>query len=61
MPAQFNTLCQIPHLHLAWNIVKAKGAAGGISIDNLPPAIIDLKDGFDFLGIKCADNWKNSL
>lgn len=30
MPNQFNTLCQIPHLHLAWNLVKAKGSVGGI-------------------------------
>ena len=30
MPAQFNALCQIPRLHLAWNTVKAKGSAGGI-------------------------------
>jgi len=30
MPTQFNTLCQIPRLHLAWNTVKAKGSAGGI-------------------------------
>ena len=30
MPTQFNALCQIPRLHLAWNTVKAKGAAGGI-------------------------------
>ena len=30
MPAQFNTLCQIPHLYLAWNTVKAKGSVGGI-------------------------------
>lgn len=30
MPAQFNTLCQIPRLHLAWNTVKAKGSVGGI-------------------------------
>lgn len=30
MPSQFNTLCQIPRLHLAWNMVKAKGSAGGI-------------------------------
>ena len=30
MPAQLNTLCQIPHLHIAWNTVKAKGSAGGI-------------------------------
>lgn len=30
MPAQLNMLCQIPRLHLAWNTVKAKGAAGGI-------------------------------
>jgi len=30
MPAQFNLLCQIPRLHLAWNLVKAKGSVGGI-------------------------------
>ena len=30
MPAQFNALCQIPRLHLAWDLVKAKGSAGGI-------------------------------
>lgn len=30
MPAQFNALCQIPRLHLAWDTVKAKGAACGI-------------------------------
>ncbi len=30
MPTQFTTLCQIPRLYLAWNIVKAKGSAGGI-------------------------------
>lgn len=30
MPTQFNTLCQIPHLHLAWSMVKAKGSVGGI-------------------------------
>lgn len=30
MPTQFNTLCQTPHLHLAWNMVKAKGSVGGI-------------------------------
>lgn len=30
MPAQLNTLCQIPRLHLAWNTVKAKGSVGGI-------------------------------
>lgn len=30
MPAQLNMLCQIPRLHLAWGIVKAKGSAGGI-------------------------------
>ena len=30
MPAQFNALCQIPRLHLAWNTVKAKGSSGGI-------------------------------
>jgi hypothetical protein len=30
MPAQLNALCQIPRLHLAWNMVKAKGSAGGI-------------------------------
>ena len=30
MPAQLNTLCQIPHLYLAWNMVKAKGSTGGI-------------------------------
>ena len=30
MSAQFNALCQIPRLRLAWNMVKAKGSAGGI-------------------------------
>ena len=30
MPSQLNLLCQIPRLHLAWNMVKAKGSAGGI-------------------------------
>ena len=30
MPAQLNALCQIPHLYLAWNTVKAKGSVGGI-------------------------------
>lgn len=30
MPAQLNMLCQIPRLHLAWGLVKAKGSAGGI-------------------------------
>ena len=30
MPTQFNTLCQIPRLHLAWGLVKMKGSAGGI-------------------------------
>lgn len=30
MSVQLNLLCQIPRLHLAWNTVKAKGAAGGI-------------------------------
>lgn len=30
MPAQLNMLYQIPRLHLAWGIVKAKGSAGGI-------------------------------
>lgn len=30
MPTQLNMLCQIPRLHLAWNMVKAKGSAGGI-------------------------------
>ncbi len=30
MPTQFNTLCQIPRLYLAWNTVKAKGSVGGI-------------------------------
>lgn len=30
MSSQFKTLCQIPHLHLAWNTVKAKGSVGGI-------------------------------
>ena len=30
MSTQLNQLCQIPRLHLAWNTVKAKGAAGGI-------------------------------
>jgi len=30
MSTQLNLLCQIPRLHLAWNTVKAKGAAGGI-------------------------------
>ena len=30
MPTQFNLLCQIPRLHLAWGLVKAKGSAGGI-------------------------------
>lgn len=30
MPAQFNALCQIPRLYLAWNMVKAKGSVGGI-------------------------------
>lgn len=30
MPTQFNALCQIPRLHLAWNTVKAKGSVGGI-------------------------------
>ena len=30
MPTQLNALCQIPRLHLAWNMVKAKGSVGGI-------------------------------
>ena len=30
MPYQLNQLCQIPRLHLAWGMVKTKGAAGGI-------------------------------
>lgn len=30
MSSQFDTLCQESRLHLAWNIVKARGAAGGI-------------------------------
>lgn len=30
MSSQFNTLCQESRLHLAWNIVKARDAAGGI-------------------------------
>lgn len=30
MPSQLNMLCQIPRLHLAWDIVKAKGSTGGI-------------------------------
>lgn len=30
MPTQLNMLCQIPHLHLAWSTVKAKGSVGGI-------------------------------
>ena len=30
MPAQFKALSQIPRLYLAWNMVKAKGSAGGI-------------------------------
>lgn len=30
MPAQLSMLCQIPRLHLAWGLVKAKGSAGGI-------------------------------
>lgn len=30
MASQFNLLCQIPRLHLAWGMVKAKGSAGGI-------------------------------
>lgn len=30
MSLQLNTLCQIPRLHLAWNMVKTKGSAGGI-------------------------------
>lgn len=30
MPYQLNTLCQIPRLYLAWNMVKAKGSVGGI-------------------------------
>ena len=30
MPAQLNALCQIPRLHLAWDMVKTKGSAGGI-------------------------------
>ena len=30
MPTQFNTLCQETSLYNAWNIVKEKGAAGGI-------------------------------
>lgn len=30
MPSQLNMLCQIPRLHLAWSMVKAKGSVGGI-------------------------------
>lgn len=31
MPSSlFNTLCQLPTLFAAWNVVKAKGAAGGV-------------------------------
>lgn len=30
MPTQFNTLCQEITLYNAWNIVKEKGAMGGI-------------------------------
>ena len=30
MPTQFNILCQETTLYNAWNIVKEKGAAGGI-------------------------------
>jgi len=30
MPTQFNTLCQETTLYNAWNIVKEKGAMGGI-------------------------------
>lgn len=30
MPAQLNALCEIPRLHLAWSMVKAKGSAGGV-------------------------------
>ena len=30
MPAQFNALCEIPRLNLAWSMVKAKGSAGGV-------------------------------
>lgn len=30
MSGQYHLLCQESHLHLAWNIVKARGVAGGI-------------------------------
>lgn len=30
MSAQFNALCQIPRLYLAWSMVKSKGSVGGI-------------------------------
>ena len=30
MPSQFDTLCQETTLYNAWNIVKEKGAIGGI-------------------------------
>ena len=30
MPSQIAALCQEVRLYLAWNIVKAKGAGGGI-------------------------------
>lgn len=30
MSSQLNMLCQIPRLHLAWNMVKTKGSTGGI-------------------------------
>ena len=30
MPTQFNILCQETSLYNAWNIVKEKGAMGGI-------------------------------
>ena len=30
MPSQLYILCQEPRLHLAWNMVKAKGSAGGV-------------------------------
>lgn len=30
MPTQFNTLCQETTLYNAWNVVKEKGAMGGI-------------------------------
>lgn len=55
MPAQFNMLCQIPRLHLAWGDVKAKGSAGGV--DGI--SIQEFEKGKRKEIIKLAEELKN--